>query len=267
MRFETDGPAIDAANAAAIFKGHESRRQAGFFSSTLALIHVPESNQMKKIRVWDLPIRLFHWILVLLIAVSITTQQIGGNAMEWHFLSGYAVLTLIAFRLIWGLAGTRYARFSDFIHGPAAVIAYLRGGSGVAAARYDGHNPVGSLSVLALLGTILAQAVSGLFANDDIANEGPLVKFISKDLSDRFTWFHTEMSAWALYFLIGLHIAAIAYYHAGRKQNLLKPMITGDKEVDTDAPSANDSWGMRLLAAAILATCAAGVYYLINAKP
>ena len=222
---------------------------------------------MKRIRVWDLPVRLFHWILVVLIAVSIITQGIGGNAMDWHFRAGYAVLTLIFFRLIWGLVGPRYSRFSDFIHGPSTIIGYLRGSSAGSAEKYHGHNPLGSLSVFALLGVILAQAMSGLFANDDIASEGPLVKFISKDLSDRFTWFHTEVNAWIIYFLIGLHILAIAYYYAGKKKNLVMPMIAGDKQIDGDAPSANDSWGMRWFAAGILAACAAGVYYLVNAKP
>ena len=222
---------------------------------------------MKKIRVWDLPVRLFHWGLVVLIAVSIITQEIGGNAMDWHFRSGYAVLALIAFRMVWGLVGTRYARFSDFIHRPMSIVAYFRGKSRESTEKYHGHSPVGGLSVLALLGVILIQAVSGLFANDDIASEGPLVKFISKDLSDRFTWFHTEVSAWVLYFLIGLHILAIAYYYAGKKQNLVTPMITGNKEVDADVPPANDSWSMRLLAGAILLACAAGVYTLINARP
>ncbi len=221
---------------------------------------------MRKIRVWDLPVRLFHWTLVALIAISIVTQNIGGNAMEWHFLSGYAVLTLIVFRLAWGLVGTRYARLSDLVHSRSTIVAYLRG-AGKSPQKYHGHNPVGSLSVFALLGVILVQAVSGLFANDDIASEGPLVKFISKDLSDKVTWFHTEISAWVIYILIGLHIAAVVYYYALKKQNLVKPMFTGDKEVDSDAPAANDSWGMRLLAAGILAACSAGVYFLINAKP
>ena len=222
---------------------------------------------MKKIRVWDLPIRMFHWMLVVLIATSIITQEIGGNAMDWHFRAGYAVLALIAFRLIWGLIGTRYARFSDFIHGPSTIIAYLRGSGAGSTEKYHGHNPLGSLSVFALLGVILIHVLSGLFANDDIASEGPLVKFISKDLSDSFTWFHTEVSAWVIYFLIGLHLLSIAYYYVGKKKNLVTPMITGDKQIDGDAPAANDSWGMRLAAACILAVCAAGVYLLINATP
>jgi cytochrome b len=108
--------------------------------------------------------------------------------------------------------------------------------------------------------------LSGLFANDDIASEGPLVKFINKDLSDRITWFHTEVSALLIYVLVGLHVAAIAYYYFRKKENLVKPMLTGDKLVEADAPAANDGWAMRLWAAAILLACAGGVYYLVNLK-
>lgn len=222
---------------------------------------------MAKVRVWDLPVRLFHWVLAILIMVSVVTQNIGGNAMEWHFLSGYAVLALVAFRILWGLVGTRYARFSSFVHGPSAIASYLSGGSDGLPDRRLGHNPIGSLSVFALLGFVLAQAVSGLFANDDIASEGPLVKFISKDLSDKITWFHKDVSANVLYVLIGLHIAAIAFYYFGKKKNLVTPMITGDQEVAFDAPAANDTLKMRLLAVGVLAACAVGVYCLINAKP
>lgn len=213
-------------------------------------------------RVWDLPLRLFHWSLAVLIVVSLVTQQIGGNAMEWHFLSGYAVLALLLFRLAWGLVGSRYARFSSFLYAPAEILAYLRG----TARRYHGHNPLGSLSVFALLGVVLAQAISGLFANDDIASEGPLVKFISKDWSDSFTWFHKAVSGNLIYALIGLHIAAIVYYYLRKKQNLVKPMITGDKVVDADTQAADDSWRMRLLALALLAVSAAAVYGLVNLK-
>jgi cytochrome b len=218
---------------------------------------------MKKIRVWDLPTRLFHWILVMLIGASIITQKIGGNAMEWHFIAGYAALTLVLFRVLWGLFGTRYARFADFMHAPSAIIAHLKGR---VRWKYPGHNPIGSLSVFALLGVVLMQAVSGLFANDDIASEGPLVKFISKDLSDKFTWFHKQVSGNLIYFLVALHIAAIAFYYFRKKENLVKPMFTGDKELDVDAPAADDSWPMRLLAAGILVVCAAAVYYVVNLK-
>ncbi|HYD96424.1 MAG TPA: cytochrome b/b6 domain-containing protein [Noviherbaspirillum sp.] len=215
---------------------------------------------MKKVRVWDLPIRLFHWALAALVVASVVTENIGGNAMDWHFRAGYAVLALLGFRILWGLVGPRYARFSSFLYGPSTVMGYLRGEE----RKRLGHNPLGSLAVFALLGVVLAQAVSGLFSNDDIVNEGPLVKFISKELSDSFTWFHTEVSATAIYVMVGLHLAAIAFYQIGKRQNLVRPMITGDHEVEFDAPAANDSWAMRLLALALLAAWAGAVYYLVT---
>lgn len=216
---------------------------------------------MKRIRVWDLPTRLFHWALAVLIVVSVATQQVGGNAMEWHFLAGYAALALVLFRILWGVTGSRYARFSAWLHSPSAIAAYLRHGR-----KGPGHNPLGGLSVLALLAGVLAQAVSGLFANDDIASEGPLVRFISKDWSDRITWFHTEVSATLIYILVGLHLAAVAYYFFVKRQNLVTPMLTGDQEVEAAAPAANDGWATRLWAAALFLACAAGVYYLVNLK-
>jgi cytochrome b len=222
---------------------------------------------MKKIRVWDLPVRLFHWTLTVLIAVAVVTQNIGGNAMEWHFLSGYAALTLILFRILWGMVGTHYARFSSFIHGPSTIIGYMRGATMHRMEKRLGHNPLGSLSVFALLGVVLAQAVSGLFANDDIANEGPLVKFISKELSDTITWFHTAVSVNLLYVLIGLHVTAIAYYYFCKRQNLVKQMITGDHEVPFDAPHTDDSAKTRMLAAVIFLACAAAVYVLVKVLP
>ncbi len=219
---------------------------------------------LKKIRVWDLPTRLFHWVLVLLVVTSVVTQQIGGNAMEWHFFSGYSILTLLLFRLVWGLIGSRYARFKDFLYSPAAIIAYLKAGSATTGRSSLGHNPVGSLSVLALLGILLAQAMTGLFANDDIASEGPLVRYISKDRSDWLTWLHADIFSLFIYGLVGLHVAAIAYYYFGRKENLVKPMLTGNKEIAQEAPAASDSWKLRLGALLVLAVCAGAVYALVQ---
>jgi cytochrome b len=219
---------------------------------------------MKRVRVWDLPVRLFHWALVVLIAVAVITQKIGGNAMEWHFRAGYSILALLAFRIVWGLVGPRYARFSSFLYGPSTIVGYVRGGKEALKRKYLGHNPLGSLSVFALLGVVLAQAVSGLYANDDIASEGPMVKFISKDLSDKFTWFHKEVSVNLIYLLVAMHVLAIAFYYFRKRQNLIKPMLTGDHEVEFDAAPANDSWTMRLLAVVIFAACAAAVYWLVS---
>jgi cytochrome b len=219
---------------------------------------------MKRIKVWDLPVRLFHWALVVLVVTAFVTQQIGGNAMQWHFRAGYATLTLILFRIVWGFVGPRYARFSDFLRGPSAILAHLRGRSEQTTA---GHSPLGSLSVLAMLLVLLFQAMAGLFANDDIASEGPLVKFISKELSDQTTWLHKDIGATLIYLLVGLHLAAIAWYLLRKKQNLIVPMVTGDKTLDASVPDAHDGWRVRLLAAALLAVCAGAVYLVVNLQP
>ncbi|SNT02354.1 Cytochrome b [Noviherbaspirillum humi] len=221
---------------------------------------------MRKIRVWDLPTRLFHWSLALLVATAVITQSIGGNAMTWHFRAGYAVLALIAFRLAWGFIGPRYARFASFIYGPSTIVGYVAGGKQALKEKYLGHNPLGSLSVFALLAVVLAQAASGLFSNDDIAYDGPMVKFITKELSDQITWFHKDLNAWLVYGLVALHVAAIVFYRVRKRQNLVRAMITGDQEVDFDAVPADDSWKTRLLALVVLALCAAGVTYLVTLR-
>jgi cytochrome b len=219
---------------------------------------------MKKLRVWDLPLRLFHWALVVLIIGAIVSANIGGNWMEWHLRFGYAILTLALFRLVWGVAGSLYARFTQFIVGPRAILAYVHSMRAGARLRQPGHNPLAGLSVLGMLVVVLAQAISGLFVNDDIAIEGPLFKFISKDLSDRITWFHSELSINLLYAVIALHVLAIAFYLIRKKQDLLTPMLTGDVVTALDAPAANDGMAMRLLALAVLAACAGIVYGIVT---
>lgn len=219
---------------------------------------------MKKIRVWDLPVRLFHWLLAILIVLAVITEKIGGNALVWHFRIGYALLALVCFRILWGIVGSHYARFSNWIFSPSTIVKYIWAKKGSAAKQYPGHNPLGSLSVLALLIVILAQAISGLFANDDIASEGPLAHFISKEWSDKFTWFHATIGANLIYFLVGLHLTAIAYYVFWKKENLPRSMVTGDKQVLGDPPTVNDSARLRLLALAIFAACILLVYLLVQ---
>ncbi|MGZ5818183.1 MAG: cytochrome b/b6 domain-containing protein [Burkholderiaceae bacterium] len=222
---------------------------------------------MKKIRVWDLPLRVFHWVLVFVVISAILAVKIGGDAMAWHFRLGYAALTLVLFRIVWGLVGSRYARFSDFVKGPSAIMGYVKGwrNGGVGSTiKPLGHNPVGSLSVLALLVVILTQTISGLFSSDDHDHHGPLSKFLSEAWSERISDFHADVSGTLIYILIGLHIAAIAYYYFFKKEDLVKPMISGDKEVDSDVLPTNDSWRMRLLALGILLVCGVGVYFIVN---
>ena len=186
------------------------------------------SGKMKKIiRVWDLPIRLFHWLLVLCVVLSFITVKIGGNAMEFHALIGYCVLTLIIFRVCWGLVGSHYARFIHFVPSPKGLINYILGKTKAGL----GHNPLGALSVLALLFSLGLQATTGLFANDDIAFEGPFAKYVSNDMVQFLTSIH-YFNEKVLIILIVLHLCAILYYQKFKGENLIKPMLLGDKEID-----------------------------------
>lgn len=221
---------------------------------------------MQKIRVWDLPVRLFHWTLVMLVIGAVVTQKIGGAAMIWHFRCGYSILTLVLFRIVWGMQGTLYARFSDFRHAPSVIIAYLKAGKSVQKTQlYTGHNPVGGLAVFGFLALLAMQAVSGLFSNDANESEGPFASMVGHQWSDRLTWFHQEIGATLLYVLIAVHVAAIAYY-GYRKNNLVTPMIDGDKWAAPGTMPADDSRSMRLLALLILILCAAAVWVVVQVR-
>lgn len=176
------------------------------------------------IRVWDLPTRLFHWLLVVCVLGAFVCAQIGGNAMVWHGRFGLAVVGLLVFRLVWGFVGSTYARFFQFIKGPKAILAYLRGEW-----HGEGHNPLGALSVLGLLGTLFLLVATGLFANDDIAFEGPLYSLVGKDLSDKVVGIHRLLEP-LIILLVVAHLSAIVFYVRFKKENLIMPMITGLKE-------------------------------------
>jgi cytochrome b len=172
--------------------------------------------------VWDWPLRAFHWLLVLSIIALYVTGKMGGNWMEWHQRVGYFALGLMMFRLLWGFAGGHHARFVNFVRGPRAVLRYLKG----TAAHSTGHNPLGALSVLAMLAVVSFQAVTGLFANDDILLEGPYASLVAKETSDLLTKLH-HWNSNVILGLVGLHIAAILFYTLVRKQNLVGPMWSG----------------------------------------
>lgn len=235
-----------------------------------------ESTQ--KIRVWDIPVRLFHWSLVALVAVCIYTGNTGGfKEMDYHMLSGYIILALILFRIAWGFAGTRYAKFSAFIK-PRLIAGYAKGLFNKTSGTTVGHNPLGALSVLALLLVLGTQVSTGLFANDDIFIEGPLAHLVDDETSDELTSIH-HLNVKVLYGLLGLHVLAILFYELFKRERLLLAMISGHKRV-TQADSATKtgaaanaaapvsirfSWIREVLAAALLmAAAAAIVYYLIN---
>lgn len=214
------------------------------------------------IRVWDLPTRLFHWVLVLLVVFSIVSAKIGGNWLDWHMRSGYCILALVLFRIMWGFAGSHHARFANFVRPPSAIVSYLRGMRDGSAAAQAGHNPLGALSVVAVLLVLLLQASSGLFANDSIASEGPLAKLVSSASSDLLTRVH-KINQYVIFALIALHLAAIAYYYFAKRENLVVPMFTGDKSGATFVPAIDDT-RVRVRAAILLAIAAAFAGYVVT---
>jgi cytochrome b len=217
----------------------------------------------RKIRVWDVPVRIFHWALVLLIVSQITTVSIGGNAMEYHMLGGYSILTLVLFRIIWGVAGTRHARFVNFVRSPLAVVRYTLSLHSLGLQKYPGHNPPGGWSAIAMMASVLVQAVSGLFAEAEIITTGPLRKYVSDDVASAFDAIH-ETNALILLTLICIHMGAVLFYLAKKKENLIAPMFSGIKTSrDAGAESLRPGQGI-VRALLILIACAALVYAVVT---
>lgn len=217
----------------------------------------------QKTRVWDIPVRVFHWALALLIVSQIVTVSIGGNAMQYHVLGGYSILTLVLFRIVWGVIGTPHARFVNFIRGPIAVFRYVRSLASQRHEQHSGHNPLGGWSVIAMLASVLVQAASGLFADDDIMTTGPLWKYVSYDVASVFGAIH-ETNALVLLTLICLHMGAILFYLVKKKENLIIPMLTGLKDSpDTHIESLRPGQGI-LRALIVLIVCGALTYSIVN---
>ena len=206
------------------------------------------------VRVWDAPTRLFHWALALCLAALIITSQVGGAAMAWHFRFGYGVLTLLLFRMVWGFLGGHWSRFSTFLAGPLAIWRYLQG----QAKPQDGvgHNPLGALSVVAMLVFLALQVTTGLMSDDEIAHAGPLTRFVSSVWVSNATFYHKNIGKFILLGLVVLHLSAIAFYFLRKQENLVTPMITGDKSLTFAAPSARDDWSDRGRAGLLFLVCA-----------
>jgi cytochrome b len=203
------------------------------------------------IKVWDLPLRLFHWLLALAVAAAIITGEIGGNLIDWHGRIGVFIAGLLAFRIVWGFIGSTHARFASFFPTPSRIAAYLKGEW-----RKPGHNPLGALSVFALLGALALLAGSGLFANDDIAFNGPLAALIDKDLSDKLGGWHVAIFN-LLAALAALHVAAIVFYAKAKKKNLVLPMLTGKVRASADTPAAAGGGAVRFAVALAVAVAVA----------
>ncbi len=206
------------------------------------------------VRVWDLPTRIFHWALVTLVIALAATAAVGGNAMVWHMRCGFALLSLLLFRIVWGLVGGRWSRFASFIYSPSTVLSYLKGAG--KPEHSVGHNPLGAGSVFAMLLFLLAQIGTGLFSDDDIATSGPLSKFVSNAVVSTATSYHKNVGKYILLVLVLLHITAIVFYQMKKKQNLIAPMIHGDKALAQVLPASRDDAGSRAVAAVVFAVCA-----------
>jgi cytochrome b len=204
-------------------------------------------------RVWDLPTRLFHWLLAAAVIGLLATGLSG--IMEWHFRLGYAVLALLLFRLVWGFVGGRWSRFGAFFYAPSSLVAYLRG-----RAHPDhliGHTPLGALSVFGLLGILALQVATGLVSDDEISASGPLTRFVSGAVVSAASAWHSGPGQWIVIVLASLHVLAVLYYVLIKRHPLVRPMISGDKLLaeGAAAPSRDDA-ASRLLALVVVAVCA-----------
>jgi len=218
-------------------------------------------------KVWDLPVRVIHWGLVLAVGGAWLTRELEGDWFAWHVRCGYAVLLLAATRIVWGFVGTRHARFSDFVRGPARILAYLRAKPGDPARHTAGHNPLGALMVLALLLMLLTQATLGLFANDKIMSTGPLFGYVTGETSDRLTSLHEKLFD-VIVAAVAVHVAAALFYLWVRRENLILPMITGRKPGDLLPPGASDIGSSRtLLAVGIAAALGALLWWVVKNAP
>ena len=205
---------------------------------------LPDGRKLR-VRVWDLPTRLFHWLLLVGVVTAFISVKLGGNAMVWHGRAGTFVLSLLIFRLLWGFMGSPTAQFQSFLKGPRTVWRYIQGQTsgtlgtvGTLGHASVGHNPLGALSVVALLGLFFFQTLTGLGASDDIFFDGPLAKDLGSDTVSLLTSLHKSTEPFLLG-LVTLHVAAIIFYRLVKKTDLVQPMITGVKVLKTDAEKSS----------------------------
>lgn len=216
---------------------------------------------MSTVRIWDLPTRLFHWCFAACVVgayVSVKT-----DIMAWHVRFGLAALGLVVFRIVWGFIGPRHARFGTFVRGPGAISAYLRE-LGAGTAKSAGHNPLGTLSVLAMLVDLGAQAAMGLFITDDVMVQGPFYGKVPEAASDLLAALH-KYNQWIFIALVALHLLAVAWYTQARKEPLVRAMVTGDMPMErlpTDTRASEDTAGIRLRALGLAIIVAALVWWI-----
>lgn len=220
---------------------------------------------MVTVRVWDLPTRLFHWALAACVLGLFVTAELGGNAMVWHFRLGFTVLTLLLFRVIWGIIGGHWSRWHQLSLRPLQVIAYLQGRW--SPERWAGHNPMGSWSVLGFLLVLSLQVASGLISDDEIANTGPLSFLVPGRWVSWATTWHKDWGQTIIVLLIALHLGALVWYHFKRKPALVPAMVHGDKLMPEGVTPSRDQAWHRLLAFGVFLFCALAVSLLVSIGP
>ncbi len=211
--------------------------------------------------VWDVPTRLFHWLLVLTLIGLYTTAKLGFDWMPWHMRLGYFMIGMLIFRVIWGLVGTRHARFVNFIRGPGSMLQYLKG-----SLKTVGHNPLGAGMVLIMLILLMVQTATGLFSTDDVAYTGPYNPSVSHDLAEQLTGIHHKNFNLILAAVV-LHLCAIVFYTFVRREPLVPAMFHGHNPADhvplNEAVTDSQLW-KALIVIAVAGGC---VYWLLHAAP
>lgn len=191
----------------------------------------PNSEPLENVRLWDPALRLFHWALVICVVTSWGLGRFGPDIMTLHFYFGYAICALLAFRVIWGLVGPASARFIHFIYGPRTTLGYAKHMFDRKPSYWPGHNPIGALAAFALLGILIAQVATGLTSDpDDFINVGPFASWVGYDNAVIATRIHNYLAN-VLLALVAVHLGAIAFYKLWKREDLIKPMITGWKLV------------------------------------
>jgi cytochrome b len=213
--------------------------------------------------VWDVFVRVFHWSLVVLFAFSAISGKVGGGWIKWHMYSGYAILALVLFRIVWGFVGGEYARFVSFVAGPASAIRYGLGLLKRGSQHVISHNPIGGWMVIVLLLLLATQAVLGLISDDEIATTGPLARYVSTELSLKAMSWHRWLGD-VLLILVAIHILAVVFHVFVKKESIVRAMFDGNKRLPPElaqeasaARKASTSAGVAVVSIAVVAVIVA----------
>jgi cytochrome b len=236
------------------------------YEESIGSVSIAQEPARAERQVWDLPVRIFHWSLVGAVVTAFVTNKLGVSYFKYHVWAGYAVIVLVAFRIVWGVVGTRHARFWNFLRGPSTTLAYARDLVAGKDAHYAGHNPLGALMVLLLLALLAAQAAFGLFANDEILEAGPFAGIVSKAVSLGLTSLHRKL----FYVIAGaaaLHVGAVLWHWRVKGENLIAAMITGKKSAHLVERHEEIRSSRGLRAIALLLVIGLGLALLLHFAP